>query len=94
MNKRNPRFQHDTWIKLFELGRSDDELDVAYARVVATIIDYRIKKGLTQSELAKRSGLSVGMISKIENQNSVPTMKNFLKYIRGLDLDWGLKKRG
>jgi hypothetical protein len=28
------------------------------------------------------------MISKIESQHSIPTLKSFLKYMRGLELDW------
>ncbi|MBA5735432.1 helix-turn-helix domain-containing protein, partial [Escherichia coli] len=48
----------------------------------------RVDNGITQAELAKRSGLTASMISKIESQHSVPTLKSFLKYMRGLDLDW------
>ncbi|MBZ8135520.1 XRE family transcriptional regulator [Afifella sp. IM 167] len=77
-----------TWKKIYELGASDDELDHAYAEMIATAIDVRVRKGITQTELAKRSGLTTSMISKIESQNSVPTIKTFLKYMRGLDLDW------
>ena len=77
-----------TWRKIHELGSSDDELDVAYAEIIATAMDYRVNKGITQSELAKRSGLTSSMISKIESQHSVQTLKSFLKYMRGLDLDW------
>lgn len=77
-----------TWRKIHKLGTSDDELDFAYAEIIATAMDYRVDKGITQSELAKRSGLTSSMISKIEAQHSVPTLKSFLKYLRGLDLDW------
>lgn len=77
-----------TWRKIHELGNSDDEMDLAYAEILATAMDYRVKKGISQSELAKRSGLTISVISKIENQHSVPSVKNFLKYIRGLELDW------
>jgi ribosome-binding protein aMBF1 (putative translation factor) len=77
-----------TWRKIHELGTSDDELDFAYAEILATAMDYRVKKGISQNELAKRSGLTSSMISKIESQHSVPTLKSFLKYMRGLELDW------
>ncbi|GKV67465.1 MULTISPECIES: helix-turn-helix domain-containing protein [unclassified Sporosarcina] len=77
-----------TWRKIHELGSSDDELDIAYAEILATAVNYRVEKGITQNELAKRSGLTSSMISKIESQHSVPTLKSFLKYMRGLDLDW------
>lgn len=84
MAKRNV----STWRKLHQLGQSDDELDVAYAEIIATAMDYRVDNGITQAELAKRSGLTSSMISKIESQHSVPTLKSFLKYMRGLDLNW------
>ncbi|MEB9982047.1 helix-turn-helix transcriptional regulator, partial [Bacillus cereus] len=77
-----------TWRKIHELGNSDDEMDIAYAEILATAMDYRVKKGIPQNELAKRSGLTSSMISKIESQHSVPTLKSFLKYMRGLELDW------
>ncbi|MEQ6219718.1 hypothetical protein ABMB44_13925 [Levilactobacillus brevis] len=32
------------------------------------------------------------MISKIESQYTVPSVKNFLRYIFALDLDWELKQ--
>lgn len=88
MRKSSPKRKSVTWSKIHELGSSDDELDIAYAEIIATAMDLRIKKGITQTELAQKSGLSSSMISKIESQHSVSTLKNFLKYIRGLDLDW------
>lgn len=81
-----------TWMKIFELGSSDDELDRAYAYLLASVIDYRINQGITQSELARRSGLTTSMISKIEAQHSVPSLISFLKYLRGLDLEWAIVK--
>lgn len=88
MRKSSPKRKSATWFKIHELGSSDDELDVAYAEIIATAMDFRIKRGITQADLSRKSGLSSSMISKIESQHSVPTLKNFLKYIRGLGLDW------
>lgn len=82
------RRNFSTWRKIHKLGQSDDELEIAYAEIIATAMDYRVNNGITQSELAKRSGLTASMISKIESQHSVPSVKSFLKYMRGLDLDW------
>jgi transcriptional regulator with XRE-family HTH domain len=56
--------------------------------MIATAIDYRVNLGISQKELAIRSGLTSSMISKIESQHSVPTLKSFLKYMRVLELDW------
>jgi len=43
------------------------ELEVEKAKVAKVIIGYRIKKGLTQGQLAKKIGVSQQQISKIEN---------------------------
>lgn len=91
-----PRVYPSTWKKIYELGSSNDELDHAYGEMIATAIALRIEMGLTQNQLATRSGITSSMISKIESGSSIPTIKTFLKYIRGLNLDWEFvyKKRG
>ncbi|MGR5865087.1 helix-turn-helix domain-containing protein [Bacillus cereus] len=94
MEKGSSRFRRDTWMKLIALGGSEDEFEAGYARVIGTLVRYRIEKELTQSELAERSGLSVTTISNIESLHSVPSLKNYLKYVRGLDVEFGFRKRG
>ncbi|EUJ37588.1 cupin domain-containing protein [Brochothrix thermosphacta DSM 20171 = FSL F6-1036] len=37
----------------------------------------RLKKGLTQEELAERTDLSKGYISQIEHESSSPSMETF-----------------
>lgn len=88
MAKKGATFQHSTWTKLYLLKSTPEELDNEYGEILSSLIDYRLSLGLTQKELAKRSGLSVSMISKIESQNSNLTLKTFLKYLRGLDLNF------
>lgn len=88
-----PRHYPSTRYKFVKLGSSDDELDRAYGEILATAIDYRIKSGITQAELAKKSGLTSSMISKIEAQYSVPSLKSFLKYLHGVELDWAFTER-
>ena len=87
MRKKGATFQHSTWRKLYLLKSSPNELDKEYGAILSSLVDYRLYLGLTQKELAARSGLSVSMISKIESQNSNFTLKTFLKYLRGLDLN-------
>lgn len=43
------------------------ELEIEKARIAKLIIRYRLEKGLTQGQLAKRIGVSQQQISKIEN---------------------------
>lgn len=86
-------FMHDTWFKIFELGQSEEEMEQAYAKILTTLVRIRLDKGMTQSELSKKSGLTTSMISKIEAQHSVPSLKSFLKYLQGLNMDWEIKSR-
>ncbi|MEQ6219819.1 helix-turn-helix transcriptional regulator [Levilactobacillus brevis] len=46
--------------------------------VCFTVLNLRVEKGLTQSDVARISGLSTSMISKIESQYTVPSVKKFL----------------
>ena len=84
---------HDTWFKIFELDKSDDEYEKIYGEVLKTLISIRLQKDMTQSDLSKKSGLSSSMISKIEAQHTGLTLKTFFKYLNGLDMDWVLKPR-
>ncbi|MEQ6219833.1 helix-turn-helix transcriptional regulator [Levilactobacillus brevis] len=45
--------------------------------MIATVLNLRVEKGLTQSDVARISGLSTSMISKIESQYTVPSVKKF-----------------
>lgn len=39
MRKSSPKRKSVTWSKIHELGSSDDELDIAYAEIIATAMD-------------------------------------------------------
>lgn len=51
-----------------------DALEPEYA-IVQAIIDARKETGLTQKELAARSGIAQGDISKLENGNANPSIR-------------------
>ena len=80
----------ETWFKIFELNRSDDEYEKMHGEVLQTLISIRLERELTQKKLAKKSGLSNSMISKIEAQHTGLTLKTFFKYLKGLEMDWVL----
>lgn len=84
MPKGKPIVQHSTWKKIFLLSSNGDDLDNEYGKILLILIQYRIASGITQSDLSRRSGLSTSMISKIESQNTVPSFKTILKYLKGL----------
>lgn len=51
-----------------------DALEPEYA-IIQAIIDARKETGLTQKELAARSGIAQGDISKLENGNANPSIR-------------------
>ncbi|WP_042403169.1 helix-turn-helix domain-containing protein [Streptacidiphilus carbonis] len=62
--------------------RQEHRLSMALAKVV---YDRRIELGLSQTELAARTGLTQGKISRIEGSDTVPTLPLLAKLAKGLD---------
>ncbi len=77
------------------------ELEQQKYNIVKKIIDYRIKKKITQSNLAKQAGVSQQHISKIENGefSSIMTLEKVLLHIgmtvkiKAVELDVVVKRR-
>lgn len=65
-----------------EEERQEHRLSMALAKVV---YDRRVELGLSQTELAKRTGLTQAKISRIEGSDTVPTLPLLAKLARGLD---------
>lgn len=51
------------------------------------LIKLRKEKGLTQVDMAKRTGLTQQAISTLEKCDRKPTLPNLIKYLIGLDID-------
>ena len=54
---------------------------------IIKLISVRKEKGITQKELAKKTGLTKQVISTIEQCGRRPTLTNLIRYLMGLDLD-------
>ena len=54
---------------------------------IIKLISVRRDKGITQKELAKKTGLTQQVISTIEQCGRRPTLTNLIRYLMGLDLD-------
>ena len=52
--------------------------------IVQALIDAREAAGLTQSELARKTGIAQGDISKIENGNGNPSIKTLKRLAHGM----------
>lgn len=54
--------------------------------VMARLYAERIRKNVSQQELAKRIGMKQPQIAKLETLGSVPTLKTLSRYAKGLGL--------
>ena len=55
--------------------------------VLGELVTLRKEKGLSQAELAKRSGNKQQVISRIENKENSPTLKTLCSLLDVLDYD-------
>ena len=63
--------------------RSENSLEMAIGRELR---GFRRKQEVTVAELANRTGLSIGMLSKIENGNTSPSLKTLQTLATALSL--------
>ena len=54
--------------------------------VIRAIIDARVSQNLTQKELAERTGINQGDISKLENGTRNPSIKLLKRLAEGMDM--------
>ena len=54
--------------------------------IIQAIINTRIKTGLTQKQLAERTGIAQGDISKLENGNANPSLKTLLRLASAMEM--------
>lgn len=54
--------------------RSEDREKVLEVAIGREVRAFRLRQGITVAELAERTGLSIGMLSKIENGNTSPSL--------------------
>ncbi|MBE6106813.1 helix-turn-helix domain-containing protein [Anaerovibrio lipolyticus] len=54
--------------------------------IIQAIIDARKKSGLTQKELAERTGIAQADISKLENGNANPSLRTLKRLAAGMGM--------
>ena len=62
-------------------------------RIVGELIKLRKEKGMSQTELAKKTGHKQQVISRMENKESSPTLKTFCALADELDVEIHLVPR-
>ena len=68
-----------------ELKAEYDALEPDFA-IIQAMIDARKSTGITQQELARRTGIAQADISKIENGNANPSIKTLQRLAAGMGM--------
>ena len=84
MNTRFDSFLEEQ-LKDPEIRKEYDALQPERA-VIQAIIDARLNSGLTQKELAERTGIAQGDISKLENGNANPSLRTLERLAAGMNM--------
>ncbi len=53
---------------------------------LAFLVAKRLELGISQKELAKRTGMSQSQIEKIESVDSIPSLATLKRYANGIDI--------
>ena len=61
--------------------------------VVKQLVKMRNDMGWTQNDIAKKSGLTQQMVSRIETVGNSPTLRNLIRYANSLNMDIKIDKK-
>ena len=78
-NYLNERLEDPEFRKVWEESQPDYQIVMAIAKA-------RAKSGMTQKELAEKSGIIQAEISKMENGNANPSLKTLKKLAAGMNM--------
>ena len=73
-----------TWNNFKEEISSINQSEMIILALLALLHAERIKKGISQAELAKKIGVSQSQLAKIENLDLMPSVNILSQYARGL----------
>ena len=76
-----------TWSDITNNQTVLTEEELSIINTLSFLEAQRIKQGLTQSEFARRIGMSQPQLAKIESMDSIPTLTTLNKYAAGLGLE-------
>ena len=78
-------------INLNKEDEKDFEISNIVAEIVARLVSRRLELGVSQRELAKRTGIKQPMIARIEKFESIPRLDTLVKIALALDLKINLE---
>lgn len=95
MNKNRPKtisFKtlHNQWMKNPKYRYEYEKLAPEFA-IAQQIIDARVKRKITQEELAKRMGTGQAVISRLEGANAKPSLSLIQRLADALNLKFEIK---
>lgn len=64
---------HKKWIKNMAYKKAYEDLELEFS-IISAIIDARIKKGITQKEIAEKMGTKQSSIARFESGRYNPTL--------------------
>jgi len=73
-----------------KVKKAYEDLQPEFA-IVQTLIDARVKKKISQKDLAKRMGTGQAVISRLENANASPSLSLIKRLANALNLKVELK---
>jgi DNA-binding XRE family transcriptional regulator len=68
-----------------EIRQEWDALEPEFA-IMQAMIDARKRTGLTQKQLAEKTGIAQSDISKLENGNANPSLKTLQRLAKGMNM--------
>lgn len=74
-----------TWNNFKKEINSIDQSEMSLLDQLALLHAERIKEGISQAEFAKKIGMPQSQLAKIENLDSVPSVKVLKQYARALE---------
>lgn len=91
-----PSIKINTKEEVEQLKKQDPELIKGYEVIERQLLE-NVKKmrkelGVTQPDIAQKTGLSQQNISRMEKAGHSPTLRNFIRYLSGVGLEIEIKK--
>ena len=72
------------------MSEEEYERHILIAKISADLIRLRLDENMTQTELAKKSGLKQSAIARLESEEVLPKLSTLLKLAKALDANINL----
>ncbi len=82
----------DEFDQIVKSSMSEEEYErhILISKISADLIRLRLEKSMTQTDLAKKSGLKQSAIARLESEEVLPKLNTLLKLAKALDANINL----